>query len=33
MTVMSEGFLLDSKYIKTGLEEGGFQPLPNPTLF
>ena len=25
MTVMSEGLLLNSKYIKMGLEEGGFQ--------
>ena len=24
-TVMSEGFLLNSKYIKMGREEGGFQ--------
>ena len=24
MTVMSEGFLLNSKYIKMGREEGGF---------
>ena len=27
MTVMSEGFLLNSKYIKMGREEGGFQSL------
>ena len=27
MTVMSEGFLLNSKYIKMGREEGGFQAL------
>ena len=27
MTVMSEGLLLNSKYIKMGLEEGGFQAL------
>ena len=25
MTVMSEGLLINSKYIKMGLEEGGFQ--------
>ena len=25
MTVMSEGLLLNSKYIKIGREEGGFQ--------
>ena len=25
MTVMSEGLLLNSKYIKMGREEGGFQ--------
>ena len=25
MTVMSEGLLLNSKYIKMGCEEGGFQ--------
>ena len=25
MTVMSEGLFLNSKYIKTGCEEGGFQ--------
>ena len=27
MTVMSEGLLLNSKYIKMGREEGGFQAL------
>ena len=27
MTVMSEGLLLNSKYIQTGREEGGFQAL------
>ena len=27
MTVMSEGLLLNSKYIQTGSEEGGFQAL------
>ena len=27
MTVMSEGLLLKSKYIKMGREEGGFQAL------
>ena len=25
MTVMSEGLLINSKYTKMGLEEGGFQ--------
>ena len=28
MTVMSEGLLLNSKYIKMGCEEGSFQALP-----
>ena len=27
MTVMSEGLLLNSKYIKMGRQEGGFQTL------
>ena len=27
MTVMSDGLLLNSKYIKMGREEGGFQAL------
>ena len=27
MTVMSEGLLLNSKYIQMGREEGGFQDL------
>ena len=27
MTVMSEGLFLNSKYIKMGCEEGGFQAL------
>ena len=27
MTLMSEGLLLNSKYIKMGREEGGFQAL------
>ena len=27
MTVMSEGLLLNSKYVKMGREEGGFQAL------
>ena len=27
MTVMSEGLLLNSKYIQMGREEGGFQAL------
>ena len=31
MTVMSEGLLLDSKYIKMGREEGGFQALLTQT--
>ena len=29
MTVMSEGLLLNSKYIKMGLEEWGFQAFPS----
>ena len=30
MTVMSEGLLLNSKYIKMGREKGGFQALLTP---
>ena len=30
MTEMIEGFLLNSKYIKMGREEGGFQALLTP---
>ena len=29
MIVMSEGFLLNSKYIKMGREEGGFSSFPH----
>ena len=29
MTVMSEGLLLNSKYIKMGREEGGFLSFPH----
>ena len=31
MTVMREGLLLNSKYIKMAREEGGFQALPTQT--
>ena len=30
MTAMSEGLLLNSKYIKMGREEGGFLSVPHP---
>ena len=30
MTVMGEGLLLNSKYIKMGREEGGFQAFLTP---
>ena len=33
ISVMSEGLLLNSKYIKMGREEGGFQALPSHTHF
>ena len=33
MTVMSEGLLLNSKHIKMGLEEWGFQAFPSQPPF